>query len=100
VIERCPHCPIATECKGQHVRRYCELVDPRHPDYDPRYIATLAKPLRPLAAESLELIARMKSCPYRSVFPPCGCAGARCGLRAGAVVNHLDCFECIRKFPD
>ncbi len=53
---------------------------------------------RPAVPEAVALTRQMKACIYRSVFPPCGCAGGRCGLRWGAIVSHLDCFACLREY--
>jgi hypothetical protein len=35
----CRYCPLrdADHCRGQDVPRYCELLDPAHPAYDPRF---------------------------------------------------------------
>ena len=52
----------------------------------------------PSTVQAVAEIAAMKRCPYRAVWPKCGCSGARCGLRSGAVVSHLDCFECVRRY--
>jgi hypothetical protein len=52
----------------------------------------------PTAAEALALVAAMKACPFRSVGAACGCNGARCALRAGAVVSHRNCFDCILRY--
>ncbi|MGO9111943.1 MAG: hypothetical protein ACLP9L_22180 [Thermoguttaceae bacterium] len=47
--------------------------------------------------KALALHRLMRACPYRSVWPPCGCSGARCGLRA-AIVSHRDCLDCVRVY--
>jgi hypothetical protein len=54
----------------------------------------------PTAAEALGLVRAMKACSFRSSGPGCGCAGGRCALRLGALVSHLDCFDCLRRYPD
>lgn len=56
-------------------------------------------PPRPGVAESIDLTRRMNACPYRSTAPGCGCAGSRCALRGGAIVSHLDCMACLRRYP-
>lgn len=53
---------------------------------------------RPSAAESLALTRKMNACPFRSRGPGCGCSGANCSLRGGAIVNHVQCFDCIRRY--
>ena len=53
-------------------------------------------PARPSAVESVDLARRMNACPRRTVDPGCGCNGGRCGARGGAVVSHVDCFDCLR----
>ena len=55
---------------------------------------------RPAAAEALALARRMRACPYRSQDASCGCSGGRCGLRRGGPVSHIDCFDCLRRYPD
>jgi hypothetical protein len=52
----------------------------------------------PSVAESIDLIRQMRACPYRSVDAGCGCSGGRCALRGGAMVGHIDCFDCLRHF--
>jgi hypothetical protein len=39
MMEHCAYCPIGNgvECRGLAVRRYCELIDPAHPAFNPRY---------------------------------------------------------------
>jgi hypothetical protein len=45
----CDHCPIGPDCKARRLKvgRYCELVDPSHPDYQPGYVARLGTPAIP-----------------------------------------------------
>jgi hypothetical protein len=112
---RCSRCPVAAEsrCRGQKVPRLCELVDSADPAYNPAYVALLrlsdldervpsekvGEPDRPTLAESLKLLHRMNDCPDRLVQSDCGCAGlARCARGRGrqGMVNHLDCFGCIK----
>lgn len=52
---------------------------------------------RPTVAQAWDLTRRMKSCPFYSRRPGC-CAGARCALRKGDVVSHIDCNLCIQKY--
>jgi len=105
---RCPRCPVppAVRCRGLDVRRFCELIDPSCPQFDPGYLDVIlsesyrtdAEPPRPSVAESVALVRGMKACPYRSVVPNSGCGCGRCGLRNGATVSHLECFPCLRQF--
>jgi hypothetical protein len=62
--------------------------------YPHRPDRTLASP----AEEGVRLARAMRACPYRSRGPGCGCSGANCSLRGGAVVSHIDCFDCLRRF--
>jgi hypothetical protein len=45
--------------------------------------------------ESVNLLAVVRSCPYRSA-PKIGCNCGRCGLRGEARVSIRECFECVR----
>ena len=102
---RCPHCPAeeGARCKGQEIRRLCELVDPTSAAYNPAYVSLLVQAAdageRPSARETLALLRRMNACPDRFAETTCGCAGlARCARGQGraGLVNHLDCFQCLR----
>jgi hypothetical protein len=112
---RCAHCPVESglPCKGLQVRRLCELSNPDHADFNPSYRSLLvqlartdasrAQPERsgesPDLAESLRLIGQLRSCPHRTARADCGCAGvASCALGRGrdGLVNHHDCFNCLR----
>jgi hypothetical protein len=106
---KCPDCPVAGRCivdwtahrpfcrwaaSGDAARRarIVEMsVDP--PDAPP---AEFAPQSREGVAESWALTRRMKACPHRAVDPGCGCSGARCALKPGAVVSHRDCFACLK----
>jgi hypothetical protein len=115
---RCSHCPVAAglRCKGREVRRLCELVDPTNTAYNPAYLSLLeqgeADELAPggpegannrlTLSESLALIHLMNQCPDRFAQTDCDCAGlARCARNRGrtGLVNHLDCFNCLRADP-
>jgi hypothetical protein len=53
--------------------------------------------------QSLDLLKRMKECPYRTDETGCGCGGmAKCALGKGreGLVNHLDCFTCLGYTPN
>lgn len=54
---------------------------------------------RPPVHESLALTRSMNRCDFRST-KGCGCSGARCALRGGAIVSHVDCFDCLRRYPE
>jgi hypothetical protein len=101
-------------CQGHTINRFCELINPAHAAYNPDYLPLLKRLAQetgqnqpalnragaaPRLAESLALIAQMKACPHRRPEDGCGCAGlARCDLSKGrkGLVNHLDCFDCLR----
>jgi hypothetical protein len=89
-------------CRGLDVRRFCELLDPSCPQYDPSYVGVIlrqsGRPEPPAPAEAVELAARMRACLYRSVDPQCGCPGGHCGLRGGVHASHLDCFNCLSRY--
>ncbi len=40
---RCAYCPIGPDlpCRGEQVRRLCQLIDPEHPAYSPGYLTRL-----------------------------------------------------------
>lgn len=80
---------------GHH--RYRELVDPAHPDYDPRFIPIVIDAAKRAPARTVELARLMTACPFRSVPPGC-CAGGRCALRGGAEASHIDCFDCLEQY--
>lgn len=93
-------------------RRYRDLCDPNHPEFNPDYepvvLRLAAEPFppapataAPTARQSVALVRRMNACLFRSAGASCGCAGAgRCALRHGAVISHLDCFACLTQYPD
>jgi len=105
---RCLVCPIPEDltCRGTAVRRFCELVDPGHPAYQPGYIQVLRQYAgRPLdepppseLAESRALLRSMKACEFRSTDLNSGCGCGHCALRGAAIVSHLECFACIRTY--
>jgi hypothetical protein len=43
--EHCTLCPIkaGSYCRGEQVKRFCELIDPAHTRHDPKYIKTIHK---------------------------------------------------------
>ena len=120
--ERCPSCPVqpGRACEGSRFPRLCELADPGHKVYRPAYRVLLQRlageaqvpgavaeqdPVvrhgrRPHdVGESISLIRTMSACPHRRTRTDCGCGGlGRCTLGKGrdGLVNHLDCFECLR----
>ena len=51
-------------------------------------------------SDALSLVRGMKACLFRSTDPTCGCAGGRCALRHGVGVSHVDCMDCLRRYPD
>jgi hypothetical protein len=52
----------------------------------------------PKAAETIALIKRMGECPDRKPTTNAGCGCALCarGKGRGGIVNHRDCFACLR----
>jgi hypothetical protein len=86
------------------------LVAPGHPDFTPSYIGVIRglarlretgevdTAERPDVAETLALLRALKACPFRAVDIGCGCSGARCGLRRGAIVNYQSCMSCVRVY--
>jgi hypothetical protein len=91
-----------------HACRYRALCADAHPDIEARdaYRALVVRratgrpgPARAVPlGESLSLLAGLRACPFRSRDSGCGCAGARCALRGGAVVSHRDCFDCLKTY--
>jgi hypothetical protein len=51
---RCIYCPSPEEvrCPGLDVRRFCELIDPAYPQYEPGYAPVIALHARPLAIDT------------------------------------------------
>ena len=123
---RCPRLDagLGPECIGHACPGYCSLVDdgiqryidivlawtapapevsysdgPRVPA--PATIAIPAAPVsvRPEVAESLALVARMKACPSWVASSSCGCGANKClaGRGRQGIVNHVDCFACLRE---
>ena len=112
---RCAHCPVAPgrHCQGTRVRRFCELTDPAHVAFNPQYRSLLDQwargqppPAPPNSAGGFDLaqtqalLDRLNRCPHRAPRTDCGCAGlAQCALGRGqqGLVNHHDCFDCLRQ---
>src|SRR6185437_2924334 len=98
-----PNAIRAAELTGH--RRFLELLDPDHPDYDPRYAPVVAAiagvPESPPPVPSRSDLAQVSACPHRRK-PDCGCGGWLCSLgkgdrRAGesrGVVTVYDCLTC------
>jgi hypothetical protein len=103
--------------------RLCQLTDSASRDYRPGYLSSIQvhvasdewrvadsngmKTHLPFAtdhsplfevAEALDLVRRIRACPYRSQYSKCGCSGARCALRRGAIVSYSECFQCSRRY--
>jgi hypothetical protein len=113
-MQKCRNCPAANKahpCLAQSKRhpRYCELVDPRSPTYQPAYVSLLAKDPcgqpeqapRLSVANAVGLIARMKACESWEASSECGCGNNRCRLGKGrdGIVSHQDCFACLATAP-
>lgn len=63
-----------------------------------RIAAEGSTPGRPSVADSMALARAMKACQFRAVDLSCGCNGAKCALKRGALVGHRDCFDCLGKY--
>jgi hypothetical protein len=50
--EPCVRCPVADEtaCAGILIPRFCELINPSCPQYDPGYLQVIIRESRPLRA--------------------------------------------------
>lgn len=107
-MSRCDHCPrVGSPCRGEHLPRLCELVDPSHPDHAPAYVSALEPPadaepepppVVPLR-ESLR-VRRLggRNCPHGG-RPKCGCSGmAWCGLLKRDA-SLRDCLACLTTGP-
>jgi Family of unknown function (DUF6171) len=62
--EHCVRCPIKAGeyCRGEHVHRLCELIDPATPEYDPGFIGVIQK-------SSAEWVVRMNGGDVVDEFP-------------------------------
>jgi hypothetical protein len=69
---RCQNCPAhkLEQCRGEGVPRFCQLVDPTHPDHDPAYVRILVQDdhIGPFEIESTEH-APFRSCCGGIVIP-------------------------------
>lgn len=103
-------CLAQISANGRGHARYCQLIDPASPIYNPGYIAVLAAdpdcpetPTPPATsavplAETLGLISRMKKCEHWEASSSCGCGSNRCLAGKGSpqgIVSHQQCFECL-----
>jgi hypothetical protein len=107
---RCPNCPCPSVCLGWAA--FCIWATEYPSDHTKiRHICTrsamgavlnFSRPApdggRPNVNESLATIKAMRTCPFRSAGPGCGCAGARCALRRGSIVSYPDCFDCLQRY--
>jgi hypothetical protein len=43
IRRRCESCPCdpGVACRGLQLRRFCELMDPGHPDHEPKYAGVI-----------------------------------------------------------
>lgn len=103
----CDHCPCPAACLRWPAFCTWASESPADPVKLQHICARSAGPAAPVAAtpgmpvtESLALTRAMGSCPYRATGPGCGCGGARCALRGGRTVSHVDCFACLRRYPE
>jgi hypothetical protein len=63
------------------------------------YEARLAALGRPTVAQAWTAHRAVGVCPFRAAGPGCGCSGARCALKRGAIVGPRDCLECVTNYP-
>jgi hypothetical protein len=54
-------------------------------------------PPRPTPTESLEVLAAVRRCCFRSAAGD-GCSCSRCGLRGGAKVSTGECVACVKLY--
>lgn len=128
MINSCSHCPIDSServCPAivfNH-RRYCELIDREHRDFDPRYSAILEREAEPIERVSgsapetradshagsqptadviRERLSLVHACDYRGPKTGCGCDDRRvCGLGLGSnarderTATIVDCLRCV-----
>ena len=69
-------------------------------NFQPSTLTLKSPKNRPDVSEALARVRAIRACSFRSIDPACGCAGGRCGLRRGDVVSHVDCMDCVRRYPD
>lgn len=108
---KCSHCPLrdcSRPCRAETlgVYRYCELVDPDHPDYHPEYIPYLrdhvdesnANSPDPELRKQFEKQREAQKCLYLE-REGCGCNYGICTIGRGKWLNGgtnmNDCIECI-----
>ncbi len=109
MMERCSDCPSEGRCVVEWTghRPFCDWARRGGPHRDRVRELSAGGPgapidgreapqPRPITA-TLEMLARMRRCPFWS---RCSCQGGRCGLRRGAIVGHRECFECLTRFPE
>ena len=121
-IYKCMNCPIVDPDRACPAialvhPRYCELIDPAHGDFDPRYTAILTREATRVdqtrgegvpagsgatAATIRERLSLVHTCDYRGSKTSCGCDDRRlCGLGRGSNVRDrreatiADCLRCV-----
>lgn len=101
--DACASCPCPTTCLRWPV--FCAWAATGDPVLRRHIAARSGSPPelvvvaveRPETAETVAQVREINRCPYRSTVG-CGCGGARCALRGGALVSHLDCLPCVRRY--
>ena len=109
-MDKCKNCPVEGVCRAQTTghARYCQLVDPEHPDHDPRYIQSLLlqPPERigvgaPTRGSSRwrELQELVLECDYRGPLVGCGCNQLRtcwAGKGHNGQASQSECLNCVK----
>jgi hypothetical protein len=90
-------------------KRYRQLVDPTHPDYDHRYLELVrqlaagqvpAQPADPPRGRAVERIRLMLACEHRGPLLSRGCQERRMCFARSAPVTSRDCLECVSSPAD
>ncbi len=75
-MNRCDICPISEqiECRGETIKRFCDRMNPEHPDYEPSHIKVLArgergKPIATQSATAVRAIGRFVGSGFKIASP-------------------------------
>lgn len=102
----CPKCPCAGICLRWNLFCNWAAEDPADPLKLRHICGRSGMPANPgamvradgrSAAQAVTLTRLVHACPFRNA-QGCGCAGARCALRDGAIVSHAECFDCVERY--
>lgn len=104
--DHCPGCPFPEGVFCYALQMVCDRI--HEPEVRRKFLENLAittgaidasEPPPPLD-ETLILLKRMHDCPDREPRTDCGCAGlatCKAGKGSDGLVNHHDCFQCLRE---